>query len=261
MTHRPVFAAVAVCALLAGCAPAPTVAEQAPEVEQAEESQPVEEAQEEVASIGTVAPEEPVEEPAPAVEEEAEAEPAIEIVTDLRPTLAHGPKPAANQRYIVLHDTEGTTGPSDVVDWWDSNGTYVAAHFVVGRDGSVVQCVDLDSIAHHAGYGDAGHNDLFGITEDGRDDMRGTTPIGSWAPDYAMNAWSVGIELVHTGGQDYPEAQLEALDALIAHIDDHFGFESTITDHKAWRSGNSDTSPEFADYLENYRTSRTHDGN
>ena len=76
-----------------------------------------------------------------------------------------------------------------------------------------------------------------------------------------MNSYSVGIELVHVGGQGgYPEAQLEALDRLIALIDAHYGFESEIIDHKAWRSGNSDTSPEFAVYLKNYQSSRTHDG-
>lgn len=71
----------------------------------------------------------------------------------------------------------------------------------------------------------------------------------------------MGIELVHVGGAgEYPQAQLEALDALIAYIDAYYGFESAVTDHKAWRSGNSDTSPEFAAYLNNYQTTRTHDG-
>ena len=117
----------------------------------------------------------------------------------------------------------------------------------------------MDRIAHHAGFGNAGHNDLYGIVEDGRDDMRGTSPIGSWAPDYGMNAWSIGIEMVHVGGDGYyPEEQLAAVDALIDHIDNHYGFQSAIIDHKAWRSGNSDTSPEFAGYLENYQNTRHH---
>ena len=65
--------------------------------------------------------------------------------------------------------------------------------------------------------------------------------------------------MVHVGGQGYPEEQLEALDGLIAYIDAYYGFESTIIDHKAWRSGNSDTSPEFAGFLANYQDHRTHD--
>ena len=181
------------------------------------------------------------------------------VIEDYRPSFVHGEKGAAYQKYIMLHDTEGESSPESVVDFWDGNGNLVAAHFVVGKDGSIVQCVPLDNIAHHAGYGDAGHNDLYGIVEDGRDDMLGSVPIGSWAPDYGMNAWSVGIEMVHVGGTGYyPEEQLAAVDRLIAYIDAYYGFESAIVDHKAWRSGNSDTSPEFAAYLANYQDHRTH---
>ena len=185
---------------------------------------------------------------------------SLDIVQDYRDEFDHGPKPAENQRYIVLHDTEGDAGPEDTVSWWAGNGNLVAAHFVVGKDGHIVQCVPLDRIAHHAGYGDAGHNDLYGIQEDGRDDMLGSVPIGPSFPDYGMNAWSVGIEIVHVGGSgDYPAEQLEALDRLVAYIDAYYGFESQIIDHKAWRSGNSDTSREFADYLANYQDHRTHE--
>ena len=74
-----------------------------------------------------------------------------------------------------------------------------------------------------------------------------------------MNSYSVGIELVHVGGEgDYPTVQLQALDDLIAYIDAYYGFESVIIDHKAWRTGNSDTSLEFAEYLANYQDHRTH---
>jgi N-acetyl-anhydromuramyl-L-alanine amidase AmpD len=77
-----------------------------------------------------------------------------------------------------------------------------------------------------------------------------------------MNSYSIGIELVHVGssGEGYPEAQLEALDNLIAYIDAYYGFESSITDHKAWRSGNSDTSEMFSVYLDNYISSRSYKG-
>lgn len=76
-----------------------------------------------------------------------------------------------------------------------------------------------------------------------------------------MNAHSVGIEMVHVGGEGaYPEAQLAAVDALIAYIDGYYGFESAIIDHKAWRSGNSDTSHEFADHLASYQSTRRHAG-
>ncbi len=202
-----------------------------------------------------------------ASDEEAEARADAEvlraelgIVEDYRAAFSHGPKGAAFQRYIVLHDTESNADPQSIVSYWDGAGTGVAAHFVVGTDGTVVQCVPLDEIAHHAGYGDTGHNSLYGLAEDGRDDMAGSSPIGSWASDYGMNAYSVGIEMVHVGGSGpYPEAQLAAVDKLIAYIDAYYGFESTIIDHKAWRTGNSDTSAEFAAYLANYQSRRAHE--
>jgi hypothetical protein len=185
--------------------------------------------------------------------------PAITIVEDYRESFVHGDKDSAHQKYIVLHDTEGEAGPVSVINWWDGNGNLVAAHFIIGKDGAIHQCVPMDKIAHHAGYGDVGHNGAYGITEDGRDDMAGSVWMGDWAPDYGMNAWSIGIELVHVGGLGpYPEEQLDALDSLIAYIDASYGFESAIIDHKAWRSGNSDMSPEFSDYLYNYQDHRQH---
>lgn len=179
----------------------------------------------------------------------------VNIIQDIRWQLSHGSKPAQYQKYIVLHDTEGGGSPQNVIDGWTSNGQRVAAHFVVGKDGTVVQCVPMDNIAHHAGYGNRGYNAQFGVPEDGRDDKRGTSSY-----DYGMNGYSIGIELVHEGwsGESYPETQLDALDRLIAYIDSYYGFQSTIIDHKMWAYGNSDTSAEFAGYLANYRSKRAH---
>lgn len=182
------------------------------------------------------------------------------IVEDYRPEFDHGPKDAQYQKYIVLHDTEVDASPGGIADSWDSSNNGIAAHFVIGKDGSVVQCVPLDRIAHHAGFGDAGHNHEFGVEDESRDDRVGTESIGKRYPDYGMNSYSVGIELVHVGssGEGYPEAQLRTLDNLIAYIDTYFGNESQIIDHKAWRTTNSDTSPEFAGYLASYQAKRTH---
>ena len=179
----------------------------------------------------------------------------VNIIQDIRWQLSHGSKPAQYQKYIVLHDTEGGGSPQNVIEGWASNEQRVAAHFVVGKDGTVVQCVPMDNIAHHAGYGNRGYNAQFGVPEDGRDDKRGTSSY-----DYGMNGYSIGIELVHEGwsGERYPEAQLDALDRLIAYIDSYYGFQSTIIDHKMWAYGNSDTSAEFAGYLANYRSKRAH---
>ena len=185
----------------------------------------------------------------------------LKIKKDMRKSFVHGDKGAKYQKYIVLHDTEGDGDAQGVIDYWDRSENGVAAHFVVNKDGSIMQCVPLDKIAHHAGFGDTGHNEEFGVEDESRDDKVGTTEIGDWASDYGMNSYSVGIEMVHVGGEgDYPEEQLEAVDGLIAYIDAYYGKESKIIDHKTWRTGNSDTSEEFADYLDNYQDHRTHSG-
>lgn len=183
----------------------------------------------------------------------------LSLVQDYRAGFNHGEKGAVYQKYIVLHDTEGEADAKSVISYWEANGTGVAAHFVINKDGSIVQCVGMDSIAHHAGFGNTGNNALFGVEDESRDDKIGTVSIGNNYADYGMNSFSIGIELVHVGGSgDYPQAQLDALDLLIAYIDTYCGFESTIIDHKEWRSSNSDTSPEFASYFANYKDHRTH---
>lgn len=183
----------------------------------------------------------------------------LDLTEDYRDSFVHGEKPASAQKYIMLHDTEGNGDAESVINMWDGNGNLVAAHFIINKDGTIWQCVPLDKITHHAGFGDTGHNELFGTEDESRDDKLGTVPIGSDFADYGMNSYSIGIEMVHVGGSgDYPEAQLEALDSLITYIDAYYGFESEITDHKAWRSGNSDTSAEFAAYLANYQSTRHH---
>ena len=170
----------------------------------------------------------------------------------------HGNKNRANQKYIMLHDTEETVGPTTIANSWkNSNGGYVAAHFVIGRDGTIVQCVPLDKIAHHAGYGNKGKNVEFGVIKSG-DDMKGATSIGPRYPDYGMNSCSIGIEICHADGEAYTTKQLKALDKVIAAIDSYYGFKSTIIDHKAWRTSNSDTSAKFAKYLKNYKQYRSY---
>ncbi len=212
-----------------------------------------------------------LEQPEPEPTEEPEAPPTptapdastlfaeMGVVEDYRDVFVHGNKGAEHQKYIMLHDTEGWGSPSSVISYWSGNGNLVAAHFIVGTDGSVYQCVAMDKIAHHAGFGNAGNNAKYGVTDESRDDKKGTVSIGSAHPDYGMNSYSVGIEMVHVGGGgEYPTAQLEALDKLIAYIDAYYGFESAIVAHNEWRTSNSDMSAEFSTYLANYKNHRSY---
>ena len=183
----------------------------------------------------------------------------IEIIKDFREEFVHGDKDWMYQKYIVLHDTEDNSTAQSIINWWDSNGNKVATHFIVNKDGSIYQCVPLNKIAHHVGYGNTGNNEKYGVQDETRDDKIGTGEPDEGVTDYGMNSYSIGIELVHIGGEgDYPEAQLKSLDKLIEYIDAYYGFKSKIIDHKAWRRGNSDTSPEFEEYLNNYKKFRKH---
>lgn len=182
-------------------------------------------------------------------------------------TFNHGTKPKENQKYIMLHDTEADTSPENIISSWANskdNGGTTAAHFVVGRDGTIVQAVELDVIAHHAGFGGPGDFDSkYGVGSNNKqgtgDDLKGQVTKGyEGYTSYGMNSYSIGIEMVHVGGQDYPEAQLNAVDKVIAYIDTYYGKQSTIIDHRDWRPTNSDTDPKFATYLANYKSTRHH---
>lgn len=41
-----------------------------------------------------------------------------------------------------------------------------------------------DDIAHHAGYGDTGHDPLYGVEDESQNDKKGTKSIGSADADY-----------------------------------------------------------------------------
>lgn len=181
------------------------------------------------------------------------------LTVELREQLAHGEKDASHTRWIVLHDTGDTATAEQVIDGWTADAAREAAHFVINKDGTIWQCVSLDQIAHHAGYGDEGAGEAFAVPEDGRDDMRGRVAVEGNA-DCGMDAWSVGIALVHAAGEEggYPEEQLTALDNLIAYIDSYYGFACPITVERAWNSSVADTAKEFDPFLANYQDHRTH---
>lgn len=76
-------------------------------------------------------------------------------------------------RVLVMHYTAaGNT--NQVVKYFQQPSSEVSAHFVVGRDGRIVQMVDLDDIAYHAG------NSI-------------------WKEEKWVNFFSVGIEISNWG--------------------------------------------------------------
>ena len=98
---------------------------------------------------------------------------------------------------IVLHDTEtpGVRKAEVVARWFLNPASGVSAHYIVGKEGEVVQCVREADRAFHAGPS------LF----------RGRSRV---------NDFSIGIELVNaqTGSDPFTEVQMQTLVALVRHL-------------------------------------------
>jgi|GEM_PF-7126102 len=159
--------------------------------------------------------------------------------------LEHGYKSPLYQRCIVLHDT---TEIRDFDYWpglWRSRGG-VSVQFMIKQDGSIRQYIDMNQIGYHAGSPTyAALDSKYGVVK--------YCNNGS-----AMNQCSIGIEIEHViDGSDYPKAQLDALDSLIAYIDAYYGYPCTILQHKDYQSSSPDCSKEFQGYLRNLQDHRT----
>ena len=102
--------------------------------------------------------------------------------------------PLATVSCIVLHATVEPTTEGTIGIFVDPKRK-VSAHFVVGRDGRVVQMVPIEKRAWHAGV-----SVLDGVSK--------------------VNDFSVGIEIVNLndGVDPYPPAQVEAVAGLIRFI-------------------------------------------
>lgn len=93
---------------------------------------------------------------------------------------------------IVVHSTEGKPGQTfDNAAQYLYTSADVSAHFLVGRDGAIVQFLDPKTYqAWHAGNAQAAYG----------------------------NAKSIGIECLHAKGEDWPPIQKEALAWLLRKL-------------------------------------------
>lgn len=99
---------------------------------------------------------------------------------------------------IVLHETAGRLEKGNTVSWFQSRSSKVSAHFVIERDGSIVQMVPCNRKAFHAG-------------------------VSGWQGRKFCNSFSIGIELVGPGkldengrawfGEVFPDAKEAASEA------------------------------------------------
>lgn len=118
-------------------------------------------------------------------------------------------------KYIILHSTE--TGPPvraiNVIEGWSSMGRrHPGAQYVVERDGTIYQCVDPDLATVHVNI----FKTLPGINNDN----------------------SIGIEMNHTGRQDYPQAQREAVSKLLAYLQQRYQVDNAdVITHRYAQQG------------------------
>jgi len=92
---------------------------------------------------------------------------------------------------IIHHTTDDTL--DEALLTLTSPERKVSAHYLIGRDGRIVQLVDENARAWHAGKSWWG-----GLTD--------------------INSASLGIELDNNGNEPFPEAQIDALLALLGDI-------------------------------------------
>ncbi|MDR0702373.1 MAG: N-acetylmuramoyl-L-alanine amidase [Azoarcus sp.] len=94
--------------------------------------------------------------------------------------------------YVILHHTSSST-LARALAALTSPVSDVSSHYLIGRDGHLLQLVDENQRAWHAGESYWG-----GLTD--------------------MNSASIGIELVNTGKEAFPPAQIDALLALLSDL-------------------------------------------
>jgi hypothetical protein len=118
-------------------------------------------------------------------------------------------------KYIVMHSTEtGIPVPGkNVIESWSSMGLrHPGAQYVVDRDGTIYQALDPDLACVHVNI----FKTLPGINNDN----------------------SIGIEMNHTGSQDYPYAQRQAVIRLVGYLQRRYDIQSgNVITHRYAQQG------------------------
>jgi N-acetylmuramoyl-L-alanine amidase len=98
--------------------------------------------------------------------------------------------------FVILHHTSDDTVDQALRTLADPLRR-VSAHYLIGRDGRIIQLVDERARAWHAGE-------------------------SKWAADTDLNSSSLGIELDNNGHEPFADAQISALLRLLADIRERY---------------------------------------
>ncbi len=131
---------------------------------------------------------------------------------------------------VILHDTASRLTKGNAADYLADNAAKVAVHFVVERDGSIVQQVPTNKRAGHAGQstfqGRRGCNEFsigIEIVNPGRMTRMSSGKARTWfKQDFDVVADDVQEVTTPEHGSglwmDYPEVQLDAVEALLVAL-------------------------------------------
>jgi N-acetylmuramoyl-L-alanine amidase len=109
------------------------------------------------------------------------------------------PSPNVDQRrpnFVILHQTTNDTVGKALATLTDPQRK-VSAHYLIGRDGGLIQLVDESARAWHAGE-------------------------SRWGGMSDLNSASIGIELDNTGEEPFAEAQIVTLLSLLADLRERY---------------------------------------
>ena len=120
----------------------------------------------------------------------------------------HGPREPS---LVVLHYTTNDDAETAIRTLTNPQRE-VSAHYLIGRDGRIVQLVDEDRRAWHAG-------------------------ASYWRGTRDVNSASIGIELDNNGNEPFPAPQIDALLALLADLRKRYGIPAANV------VGHSDVAP------------------
>jgi len=148
------------------------------------------------------------------------------------------------RRYLIIHCTSGASGESSIAGW-RADGGGVCAHFVIDRDGTLIQCRPTNLTCGHAGkslWHDHGHQyGNLNVCSIGIELANAGCEALAWAkrqPGY------FGITARHKNGgplrewEGYPPIQLRTVEILAKvlvaryNLDDVIGHEDIAPDRR-----------------------------
>lgn len=127
---------------------------------------------------------------------------------------------------IVLHWVANSGQDAEAVrDWFELRGNgkygYGSAHFAIGLEGAIIQCIPVSEIAYHVGS--------KSYTDYSRYKFGDWAVSSSGSPNY----YTLGIELCHINPEGFhTEETLDAAEDLCVHLCERFNLtELDITTH------------------------------